>query len=201
MASTAQVAWPGRAVEQREGWPAGALAVINDATRTTGWNPWFSEMPNDVNHYGFEPQTSEDVHRLIVRVAAITGAVVRLSPRHESFWPGFGKDSHWSEKTAVVFSLGNQKVLDEWYQRLPLTNGIRTFGVHEYRKVPTATPPTLTIYVGHPAIDLNQLNLPKEVKVMAEPVGKTNSDLEERTGARIEAYLKRRGTAELRPRE
>lgn len=190
-ASTDQVAWPGKAVEQREGWHAGALSVINDPTRTTGWNPWFSELPNDVNHYGFEPRTTGEVQRLIEKVAAITGAVVRLSPGHEAVWSGWGGKSQWSRKTAVVFSLGNQKVLDDWFQRLPHTNGVRKFGVHQYAKVPSAMPPTLVIYVGHPAIDLDQLKLSEKVNVVAEPMGKTTSEAEERTSERIDAYLKR----------
>lgn len=38
-------------------WPEGAGELVNDPARTTGWNSWFTEWPNDVNQYGFDIRT------------------------------------------------------------------------------------------------------------------------------------------------
>jgi hypothetical protein len=31
----------------------GSFDLVNDPLRTQGWNPWFSEWPNDMNFYAF----------------------------------------------------------------------------------------------------------------------------------------------------
>ena len=53
MSGTSQVAWRGKAVAVQPDWPEGVLDLVNDPLRTEGWNPWFSECPNDMNFYAF----------------------------------------------------------------------------------------------------------------------------------------------------
>ena len=70
IAWTEQVAVPGKAVSKQaaddHGWPAGTLDVINDSCRTTGWQPIFSELPNDVEYYLLDVKSAEDVAREIL---------------------------------------------------------------------------------------------------------------------------------------
>jgi hypothetical protein len=71
--------------------------------------------------------------------------------------------------TSVLFSIGNQARLDEWFARLPEeTPGVRKFGVRRLREVPAATPPTLTLFVAAPAVKLEQLEIPKSIEVVAD---------------------------------
>jgi hypothetical protein len=45
---------------------------------------------------------------------------------------------------------------------------VRQFGVHRYTETPKAVPPTLTIYAGSALIDLNALEVPAGVEVLAD---------------------------------
>lgn len=169
IASVSQVAYAGRPVESRPGWPEGTVALINDPVRTTGWNPWFSELPNDVNYYGFEPQNMDDVNRLIQKLSDIKGTKVhlRLNPSPEASPFGY-VSTRWNPRTAAVLTLGNQEVLNRWFSRNPeIRPGVRKFGVSELSKPPVAMPPTLTLYVGQLLFDLDRLKVPPGV--MVEP--------------------------------
>jgi hypothetical protein len=62
---TSIVASPGQPASVSTGWPEGVGELVNDPARTTGWNSWFTEWPNDVNQYAFEIKTMGDLNRLI----------------------------------------------------------------------------------------------------------------------------------------
>jgi hypothetical protein len=170
MSGTSQVAWRGKPVAAQPDWPAGVLELVNDPLRTEGWNPWFSEWPNDVNYYTFKVGGTNDVNRLIAKLAAIKGvrARVALRPEREARALAFTTVLPEENGTAVVFSIGSQQRINEWYERLQeVEPGIRAFGVARYHEPPQAHPPTLTLHTGHSAIDLKNLKIPPSVEVTA----------------------------------
>jgi len=143
------------------GWPKGVLKLINDPLRTSGWYSWFSECANDGYYYGMDVRRPEDVNRLIKILAAIEAKTIelRLDP---------AEGAPHANGVGAIFALGNQSIVNRWFLTLrEVKPGIRQFGVHEYRKPPTAQPPTLTLYVGHRAIDLKKLTIPANVEVTA----------------------------------
>lgn len=171
MSSTDQVAWKGKPVSETPGWPEGTLALINDPLRTYGWNPWFSECANDVNWYEFKIRDTEEVNHLIKKLVAIKATKVTIQFEAGKSAPEIGSvpASSQSNRVAVVFSVGNQKRLTEWYQQLKeVEPGVRGFGVWRYTNAPTALPPTLTIYAGHEAIDIKRLKIPPNVEVSGD---------------------------------
>jgi hypothetical protein len=160
VAGTDQVAWKGRPVQMKSAWPEGVGELINDEVRTDGWNPWFSECSNDSTYYGLDVRSREDVDRLIRKLSNIKtdGLEVNLDPTAGARHAG---------NVGAVFSIGNQDRLNQWFKRLPeVEPGIRRFGLHRYEKPPAAQVPTLTLYVGHKAVDLNSLEIPKNVRVV-----------------------------------
>jgi hypothetical protein len=168
---TSQVAWPGQPVAGRADWPSNALELINDPTRTEGWNPWFSEWPNDVKHFTFKVRDSDDVNRLIRKLAAIptTNVQIKLSPEREPASLGFTTRLKPGNGHAALFSLGSQKMIDTWYARQKEAEpGVRQFGVLRHTNAPAALPPTLTLYAGSPRIDLAHLDIPAHVQVTAD---------------------------------
>lgn len=170
MSGTSQVAWPGKPVAAVADWPAGVLELINDPLRTKGWNPWFSEWPNDVNHYAFMVTNSSDVNRLIRKLADIKAGkrVILLAPGKEPRSLGFTTVLPENNGMGVLFSIGSQQSIDGWFQRLPeIEPGVRKFGVHRFKAPPAATPPTLTLHVSHRAIDLKKLEIPSTIEVSA----------------------------------
>ena len=111
MSGTSQVAWPGKPVAAQPDWPAGVLDLVNDPLRTEGWNPWFSEWPNDVNYYTFKVSDTSDVNRLIAKLAAIKSAKARvfLYPGKEPRALAFTTVLDEGNGAAVVFSIGSQE--------------------------------------------------------------------------------------------
>ncbi|MHC4405125.1 MAG: hypothetical protein ACYTG0_36220 [Planctomycetota bacterium] len=151
----------GQKAKAMAGWPKGVLALVNDPLRTNGWHPWFSECPNDRYYYAMEVRRPEDVNHLVGILAAIKAEAVqlRLDP---------AKGASHADGVGAVFTLGNQLIINGWYLRLPeVAPGIRQFGLHRYHKPPTAQPPTLTLYIGHKAVDLKRLTIPTRVDVAA----------------------------------
>jgi hypothetical protein len=165
IAGTDKIATEGRPVAPGVNWPEGLAALVNDPARTDGWHDWFSEWPNDVVHYRFRAANTEEVNALLKKLAQVKANTlqVHLSPLPEP--SGFGWVSSFPKHngTPVVLSFGDQKTLDEWFQRLP--NG--KFGVMEFEKTPVAVPPTLTIYTRNKAIDLDRLDIPPALDVTA----------------------------------
>lgn len=196
------VASAGKPVEEEPGWPAGIAEVINDPCRTVGWNFWFTECPNDVNHYAFAAKDTDDLNRLIKKLAATKakGMTVALSLGKEFPAGGFAFLKPGNNIPAVL-GLGNQARINEWYVRLEeVAPGVRAFGVGRYSEPPTAMPPTLTLYVEHEAVDLEKLAIPAAVRVVAS-VSKDEREKRAEDAALkgIDKLLKRRQRAsELR---
>jgi hypothetical protein len=200
MSGTSQVAWSGQPVAGVAGWPEGTLALINDPLRTDGWNPWFSECSNDVNFYAYKIHDTDDVNRLLKSLAGIktTQATLRLNPGKQAAALGFSTVLPKTNQTAAVFSVGNQRLLDEWYRRLPVVKpGVRMFGVNQYTNTPVAAPPALMIYVGHKTIDLQKLQIPDTVTVVADVEAAKNGT--EATVKVIEAFMSARQAKSLIP--
>lgn len=156
------IATKGQPVAESPTWPAGVAAIINDPTRTTGWKDWFSEWPNDVNQYAFEIASTDDLNRLLEKLAATKAEVrqVRLSFLKEPDGLGWVTSAPKGNNIAAVFSLGDQTRIDEWYKRVR-----KPFGKMEFTAAPVAVPPTLTIFVQNKAVNLEQLKIPKGINV------------------------------------
>jgi hypothetical protein len=151
----------GQTAKALPGWPQGVLEFINDPLRVNGWHPWFSECPNDGYYYSMEVRQPQDVNHLIKLLAAIKANKVELN-----LDPANG--ARHADGVGAIFALGNQAIMDRWFKTLPeIEPGIRQFGVHRYREPPAAQPPTLTIYVGHKAVDLKKLRIPVNIEVTA----------------------------------
>lgn len=143
-------------------WPEGVGKLVNDPTRTTGWNSWFSEWPNDVNQYGFEIKTIDDLNRLIRNLASIKSEVrqIHLSPLKEPQGLGWVTSLPEGNKIAVIFSIGDQSRIDEWYKHVR-----KPFGTMEFLAAPVAVPPTLTIFVQNDSVRLEEVQIPKGITV------------------------------------
>jgi hypothetical protein len=181
MSGTDQIAWPGKPVAAERDWPAGVVELVNDPTRTEGWSPWFSEWPNDVKNYTFHLQSAAEANRLLKEFAAIKAPKLqlRLNPGKEPRGLGFSTVLKEGNTNAALFSIGSQARINEWYQHLAESKpGVRKFGVHELTEPPAAMPPTLTLYVANPAINLQGLEIPDNVEVVANTheAGKANPE-------------------------
>jgi hypothetical protein len=145
------------------GWPEGAAALVNDEQRTTGWNDWFSEWPNDCNHYAYAVQSTADINRLIEKLAAIKGDLlqVRLSFLKEPQGLGWVTSLDEGNDIPVIFSIGDQQQMDEWYGHVR-----KPFGVIEFKDCPVAVKPTLTIFVQQEVVNLDELRIPAGVEVL-----------------------------------
>src|SRR5262245_52598993 len=108
MSWTSKVASTGQAVLAQSHWPSGVLELLNDPLRADGWNPGFSEWPNDVSHYEFKILESGDIQPLIKKFTAIRSKVqIRLRPEKEARGLGFTTVLKEGNGTAIVFSIGN----------------------------------------------------------------------------------------------
>jgi hypothetical protein len=161
---TAVIATKGRPVAVSDSWPEGIEKLVNDPARTTGWNSWFSEWPNDVKHYAFEFTMTDDLNRLIEKLAATKSKVCRIRLSHLKEPAGLGWTTHLPEGNhiAAIFSIGDQVSIDKWYEHVR-----KPFGQMEFTAAPIAVPPTLTIFVGNPAVKLEEIKIPKEIQVIS----------------------------------
>lgn len=159
---TSIVATKGQPAYVLPAWPEGAAELVNDPTRTSGWNSWFSDWPNDVNQYAFEIKSTDDLNRLIEKLASIKSDVwqIRLSPLKEPGGLGWVTRVSEGNNIPVVFSIGDQSCIDEWYKRVR-----KPFGVMEFTAAPIAVPPTLTIFVQNESVNLDALKIPEGIEV------------------------------------
>ena len=203
ISSTDQIAWPNKPVVAEKHWPSGVLEIMNDPTRQNGWHPWFSEWPNDVNYYELNANNVGDLKRLIEKLAAINASKVQvlLNPAREAGPLAFTASVEKGISIAAVFSIGNQEVIDQWFGRLEKqATGTREFGVYRLEKPPEALPPTLTLYVGHPTVDLAKLNIPESVQVIADvPKWIRDEHKEEVTVKRIDDFVAKRPSTKTTP--
>ncbi|MEW4529339.1 hypothetical protein [Maioricimonas sp. JC845] len=160
---TAVIASPGSKAHINSNWPVGVADLVNDPARTHGWNPWFTEWPNDVNHYGYAAESMEEVNRLVQKLAAIDAPLrrVMLAAAEEPRGIGWVSSVPEGNGLAALLSIGDQQRLDQWYSRLPGGK----FGVMEFESAPVAVPPTLTLFVTNKVIDLDKLEVPAGVEV------------------------------------
>src|SRR5690606_5754823 len=86
--------------------PAGIAAIINHPQRTTGWNSWFTEWPNDVCHYALEVESTAEINDLLKKLAAVESQVrqVRLSYEKEPAALGWVTQVPKGNAIPVVFS-------------------------------------------------------------------------------------------------
>ena len=167
---TSVIAKKGEPISPHKGWPDGVSKLLKHETRGTGWNDWFSEWPNDVDHYEFQVTSIDEVNDVINQFAKIE--VAEGSPRPEIHLcpaaspKGFGWVSKFpnDRKLPMIFAIGDQERMDQWYKSFIEPRG-GTFGVMRFEEVPVAVPPTLTLFVGEPVIDLEKLNIPESVVV------------------------------------
>jgi hypothetical protein len=159
---TSIVATKGRPAYASPSWPKGVDELVNDRLRTSGWNSWFTEWPNDVNQYAFEIKTTEDLNRLIAKLAAIKSDLRQIRLSHLKEPSGLGWVTRVPEGNGipVVFSIGDQARIDQWFK-----NVRKPFGVMEFTDTPVAVPPTLTLFVQNEAVNLDELQIPKGIEV------------------------------------
>jgi hypothetical protein len=172
ISSTDQVAWAGKPVAAEAHWGEGVLELVNDPLRGDGWHPWFSEWPNDVNYYEMKASKLEEINHLITQLAAIKASKVQilLNPAREAGALAFTTTVKIGSAIPAVFSIGDQGRIDQWFDHLKKKEGSDKpkFGVYTIEKAPEALPPTLTLYVGHAAVDLKKLKIPERVQVTAD---------------------------------
>jgi hypothetical protein len=181
MGGTSVVATKGKATYVSPTWPAGVGELVNDPLRTSGWNSWFSEWPNDVNQYAFEIKSTDDLNRLIARLAAIKTDLQQIRLSHLKEPTGLGWVTRLPEgnRIPVIFSIGDQARIDEWYRHVR-----KPFGVMEFTAAPIAVPPTLTIFAQNESVKLRELKIPEGIDVsmgyVATVFHKWNTTLEQR---------------------
>lgn len=163
-AGTDIVARPGQEVRPLDTWPQGLGELLNDPTRTDGWNDWFSEWSNDVCHYAFDVKSMDDVNRLLETFGKIESKVHQVHLCCKSEPDALGWVTRLPEKNgiAVLYSAGDQARVDQWYGHVR-----KPFGQIEFTAAPVAVPPTLTLFVANEKIDLDQLRIPEGIEVIA----------------------------------
>ncbi len=156
---SSKIASTGKDVIEMGHWPKGTLDVLNDRTRADGWHDGFSEWPNDVVHYCFTVKETAELNQLLVKFGKIKSLEldIRLCPMKETRGLGWVTRLKEGNGTVAVFSIGHQEQIKQWYERL---GPEKKFGQIEFAKMPEAVPPTMTIYVEHPAVVLDKLKIP-----------------------------------------
>jgi hypothetical protein len=159
---TTTVATEGQKAYVQKAWPEGVADLVNDPARAAGWNPWFTEWPNDVHQYSFKIKSTDDVNRLLEKLAAVKTerTQLRLSPEKEPDSIGWVTRLPEDNFIAAMFSIGDQTQIDEWYKHVR-----KPFGTMNFKAAPVAVPPTLTLYVQDKAIDLDALKIPEGIDV------------------------------------
>ncbi|RLS53218.1 MAG: hypothetical protein DWH91_14915 [Planctomycetota bacterium] len=156
------IATKGQPAYISESWPKGTAELVNDPSRTTGWNSWFSEWPSDVHQYAMEIQSTDDLNRLIEKLSNVKSEIreIHLSPHKEPQGLGWVTQLPAGNQIPVIFSIGNQDQIDAWYKRVR-----KPFGMLEFTAAPVAVPPTLTIFAQNPRIELEKLVIPHAITV------------------------------------
>lgn len=158
IAGTDRIAEPGKPYSDQLArnleWPKGVLELVNDPARTFGWNHWFSELPNDVMRFEYRIKDTTELNRLIEKLAAIDskpGLIVFTTldpPVHEKI------------SAAAELAIGSQPLLDQWYKHL---DPEKRKNVFKLARSPVVSPPTLTIYIRHDAVNLRELAVPDKI--------------------------------------
>lgn len=157
------VASEGQPAHVNPAWAEGVGQIINDAARTSGWNSWFSEWPNDVNQYAFDVNSTKDLNRLIKKLASVRGELrqIRLSYLKEPKSLGWTHNAPAGNGIAVIFSIGDQNQVDQWFRHVR-----KPFGSIQFVETPVAVPPTLTLFVQNELVDLDAIEVPDGIEVV-----------------------------------
>lgn len=170
------------------GWPKGALEVVNDDQRHYIWQFFFSECPNDVFTVGYSLDNTKQANALIAKLAAVQDPRVSLVLRTDPIKPGPAvKDV----RCDAVLRVGSPAILKAWYERLHTKKTddgrtVRVWGVHTYEKAPTAIPPMLTIHVDGRRVKAGDLKLPPDLAVAVHRQAPTSSGTSSDDPASIE---------------
>jgi hypothetical protein len=215
-ARTDVVVRSGETVHVFKSWPQGTDEIVNDRCRTDGWQPWFSEWPNDVQHYALVIESTDDLNRLLAKLSAFKGDLkqIRLSYQREPSSLGFVTSMSKGNGIPVMFTIGDQKQIDDWFKQLGNTDGNddltkalvkglvltkpdrgteKKFGKMTFASAPTAIPPTLTIFVQNPLVELEQLKISAGIDVSMGKVPVSFHVVKEKDGS---ASMKRAGGPE-----
>jgi hypothetical protein len=203
-AGTDGVATKGSPTPVSASWPVGTAELVNHPLRADGWNSWFTEWPNDVNQYSYDVNSTDDVNKLIEKLAAIKSDLrqIRLCYLKEPQALGWVTRLPEGNKIAVMLSVGDQGRIDQWYKDVR-----KPFGVMEFTAAPIAVPPTLTIFVQNDAMKLDDLKIPDGITVEAGYVPtvfhRSNTTLEAKLEAKPadEATRRQKADAERASRE
>lgn len=204
IAGFSSVAVQDQKLEDNGQWPVKMVDVLNDPARTVGWNFWFSECPNDVNNYVFLAKSPDDLNRILKKLTAVDakGINVVLALGKEFPTGGFSFLKK-GNNAAAVLAFGNQTMINAWFMHLkePVGEpGVKQFGVNRYTEPPKAMPPTLTIYVENPAVNVDKLIIPPEITVATAISKEERANRKDDAALKaIDVYLqKRKLAAELR---
>ncbi|WP_339909444.1 hypothetical protein [Symmachiella dynata] len=177
LAGSRQVAKPGRPVRAQSHWPDGVDQFLNDPARTGGWSDFFNDWPSDVCNYVFQVKNTDELNKLLIKFGKIKSfdLEVKLAPAKEPGSLGWVTKLPPGNGAAALFSIGNQKQVAQWYDRLetdirPGESELKfdkRSGKIRFLAMPEAVPPTLTIYVDNPVVDLKKLRIPKRITVSA----------------------------------
>ena len=161
---TSRVASKGQPAHIPDSWPEGVESIVNDPARTIGLNSWFSEWPNDVNQYLYDVKSTDEINRLIKKLASVKTPLkqIRLCYLKQPKNLGWVTSAPKDDNSAVVFSIGDQSRIDQWFKHVR-----KPFGVMEFTATPVAVPPTLTLLVQNQVVELAQLKIPESISVSA----------------------------------
>jgi len=168
-----KVASEGQPITQTDvenfGWPDGVIDLLNHPLRSNGWTYRNVGRKNVTHSYAFNLRNPEDLHSIIDQLLEIRSETIRII-----LYPGNEARSPvplGGNGTAAVFSIGSEK----------------------------ATTPTLTLYLGHPAISLDTLSIPKEVNVFKQFVREEHDkDLDQAIDNFVAKHKRKHGVVRIR---
>lgn len=171
-AGTDTLAWKGKKTSVSEGWPQGAGDLVNDRARTEGWKNWFSGMCDSPSNFAFEIENTEDLNRLLEKLAAMQCETKELWLDRRSDVREYrsGPDPRKGNQPAVVLQIGDQLELDHYLKNrtgreedLWIILGDKEV---DHLKV---GPPRMLIHIQNPAVNLEKLHIPEGVTLKNQP--------------------------------
>jgi hypothetical protein len=152
-------------------WSKEVLHLVNHPLRTDGWHPWFSGLANDYVEFDYDVLAMKDVNGLLEFLGRIDAPDVTVILKQGS------------DRAPVMFGIGNQSIVDHWFEDQPIHSVHRRNGRFT---PPKAAPPTMILFVDHPAIDLGELDIPSNLHVVAGRDAKRDASA---TAIRIEEFI------------